>query len=1114
MKTATKTDYRINVTKLQGALEQWDTSWSPECDTTEFYLSTSRAIRLLTQYAVSEPYLLRDWVWINAQFRIAHPSNEEAARTSWSAIGLFATLVQQLESGNQDALIDICWLTDRTVEVLLGMLGARAINKFISPEEQKRIDDLIVELAEAEGADLGRLKSFAEGVATELSEIHHAAYFPSIANKLLRLCQVAHESSEAGYWAKAALRYVCLEDDVINDNQGYVGFLDDIHVIENMYGFVFGELPWKRLIDHAAEKWPFITRVYWLDENSKNHLTLLLKAVVSCCLDSSLEQNQTRNIVLPDVGPCGFLSAAACVLKEVGAEKKSTIPTPGTLAAFRDGHTLRYVMMAEPYRAPDGSELPMVRLKGDDNKTVHIPSEKALLLEPANSKEVTFATRKQLERWLLTVEEDSQTAVHKFHAADTQTSVLYVTTRSDFFAYLEAICPYGRRLDELITIEYRSRANRSALGSEASVVDPTMIVCSSLDVAESILRDRVEGSPKPQYMVVDRTVDHVALEALKERCRQYISDMKVIVISQVDTRAGSYPDSKDESVWFIQPEAIDPISTETNPISFTDIGIGPLAKYVKRQNRASDVRLITHFVEFAELDEFYQIAQKIKLRAFDEDSTLLPFAMSAETVLKHISTYPPMGSSISDEHMVHGLESLAQHAAAMGMYDQDINNLASASDKLLKAVKEKNPKAQALYEIIKVYKTCHIAVASRSVAEAFSNRELNLANIKIELIPVHDLQSLENVELLLVPGWLGRKEMLHLRLGGWSGVQIHMLYEFECQRSSKQARKLERTFVTLDKKTQESWKLFSKKNPEAGSPPTALRDIKTPESNLSVDEYEDEDESSESDDWLESAVREHMSSSSVGQGMQTQVLGRLMFFNDGQHYALFADNAKLVCLNEILGGALNTTELSESDAEKLLWKSTKCLEPGDVLAFPDDPALGDVVDELADAIVDDDGATRKQSSLWRNALRQIYKANNYDLDKMQNELSCHGIDRTRVTLESWLFSTKTVAPQNPSQTIPSILLCAGIDNSKELADNILKHVNTVYKARRKAGHFLVAQLSSASLSGLGDRAFIEINGRKIRYKVLSISTIDEPARFDASLLGVHSIYDGFWEARR
>lgn len=1110
MKTASRTDYRVNSTELQEALKKWEMSWTPECDTPEFYLSISNTIRLLTQHAVSEPYLLRDWVWINAQFRIAHPSNEGVSRASWSSISLLLTMVQQLESGNQDILVEICWLTDRTVEVLLGMLGSEAINKFISPEEQKQIDDLIIELAEAGNDDLDKLKAFAKEVATEFSVIHHTTYFHSISNKLLELCQVAHESSEAGYWAKAALRYVYLEDDVVNDSLGYVGFLDDIHVIENMYAFVFGELPWKRLIDHAAEKWPFITRAYWLDEHSRNHLTLLLKAVISCCLNSSLEQNQSRTIVLPDVGPCGFLSAAACVLKGAGSVKKSTIPAPGTLAAFRDGHTLRYVMMAAPYRLPDGSELPMVRLRGDDNKAVHIPSDKAMLLEPANNREVTLATTKQLERWLSAVEEDSQTAVHRFHAADTQTSVLYVTKRSDFFGYLETICPYGRRLDELITIEYRSRVNKSSLGTEPSVVDPTMIVCSSLDVAESVLRDGVEGPSKPQYMIVDRAVDHIAMEALKERCRQYNPNMKVVVISQVDTRAGFYPESGDESVWFIQPETIDPVLRQINSIPITDIGRGPLARYAKRQNRASSVRLITHFVEFSELDEFYQITQKIKQRALNEDTSLLPFAINAETALKHISIYLPIGNSISDERLVRVLESLAQHAAAMGMYDQDVNNLASASNELLKAVKEKNPKAQVLHDIINDYKTCHIVVASRSVVDSLSSTVFNLMHLKVNLVTIHDLDSLENIELLLVPGWLGRKEMLRLRLGGWSGVQIHMLYDFECQRSSMQVRKLEKTFLYLDKKTRESWKAFSIKNPEAGSPPAISRDIKVSEPYWGGDGHEKE--SLESDDWLESVVREHMSSSSISQGTQMQVLGRLIFFSDGQHYGVFADNAKLVCLSEVLGGALNTTKFSESEAEKLLWKSAKHLEVGDALAFPDDPELGDVVDELADAILDDDGAARKQSSLWRNALQKIYEASNHDLEKMQNELLRHGVDRTCTTLESWLFSTKTVAPKSPSQAIPSILLCAGIDNSKELADNILKHVNAVYKARRKAGHILVAQLSTASLSGLGDSAFIEINRRKIRYRVLSISAIDEPAKFDASLLGVHSIHGGCLEA--
>ncbi|TQV87666.1 DrmE family protein [Aliikangiella coralliicola] len=1109
MKAAVKTGYKVNTTKRLEALKQKEMSWEPEFCTSEFYHNISNSIRVLSQHAISEPYLLRDWVWINAQFRIAHTSDEDVARTSWASLSSFISLVQQLEGGNQDMLVEICWLTDRTVELLLGKLGSQAINKFISPEEQRRIDDLIIEFAESDKDDLVQLNTFAKKVSSEFSAIHHAAYFPSIANKLLALSQVAHESSEMGYWAKAALRYVCIEEDVINDNQGYVGFLDDIHVVENMYSFVFGELPWKRLIEQAAEQWPFITRAYWLDEDSKNHLTPLLKVVISCCLNSSLEQNQSRTIILPEVGPCGFLAAATFVLKVEESEKKRTTPEPGSYASFRDGHLPRYVLMELPFEQPDGSELPMVRLRDGGKRS--IPQEKAILLEPVDGIAIPLATSKQLDRWLSIIEEDSQTAVHKFHRAELQTSVIFVTCRSDFFSYLETIRPYGRRLDELVSVEYRSRVNSSTLGSGAMNAEPTLIVCSSLDVAESLLREEGKHT-KPQHMIIDRAVDHIALKALKVRCKQYNPKMKILVLSQVNTQVGYYPKSHEESIWLIRPDDVDPIPKALDPISVSIKGKGPLAKYVKRQSRATNVKSTTHIVEFGELENFYQAIQKVKQRALEEDSSLLPFAINSETALKYISTHPPVGNSIADERLTLVLTSLSQHAAAMGMYDQDLKNLASTSNELIKAIRIKNPKAQILFDLIKNYKRCHIVVASRTIADSLSKTSFNLKHVNVKFISVHDLESLESIESILIPGWLGRKEMLKLKLGGWSNIQLNMLYSFEHDRSSKQAKKLESTFTYLDKKTRESWKAFSIKNPEAGNPPADSQKILNSRDDKDVCELENE--YLERDDWVESAVRTHINSSSINQSSQTRVLGRLIFFKDGQHYGVFAENAKLVCLNEVLGGSVNDSNFSESEADKLLWKSTKFLEIGDVLAFPDTQTLGDVIDELADAILGDKGAMREQSGLWRNALRKIYEASAWDLKKMQRKLSQHGVDRTRATLESWLFSTKTVAPQNPSQTIPNILACAGIDDSHDLAKKILRHVNRVYAARRKAGHHLVAQLSTASISGLGDNAFIEINGKEIRYRVLSISSVDEAARYDASILGVHSIHDGLLEVKQ
>lgn len=1098
---ANRTDNKVNIVMFQKALKQWEMSWRGGFEGTGLYLKISSCIKSLTELDNLEPYLIRDWVWITAQYRITHESNEEVARTCWAAINLFETIVQKMMNESMNILEELCWLTDMTVETLLGILGPQAINRFISSEEQQKIDDLIISLAESDNYNLDELIFFATEVVAEFSTIHHSNYFPSIADKLSKLCEVSYESSEASYWAKAVLQYIKLKKDVIDDDLGYVGFSDDIHVIENMYGFVFGELPWKRLIDHASKQWPFITRVYWQDQNTKRHLPPLLKAVISCCLDSSLEQKQSRTIVLQDIGPCGFLSAVSCVLYGIESEKMRSIPEPGVIATFRDGHIPRYVKMEPPVTHSDGTVHLMAKLK---DLSISIEPSYAVLLEPGNNEKVKLATLSQFQHWLSNVKKDKQTAIHQFHNADIKSPVLYITNRADFFNYLKTIQPFGRRLDELIAVEYISRWHKSSHGSGALAIDPALIVCYSLDVAERIIREKV--SSRPKYMIIDRIVDRITLAALLERSSQNNPGMKVVVFSQLDPRIRTYRSNQKESIWFIQPEDIDPISMQKKPVSFSGIGKGPISMYVQRQNRASNVKQSTRHVEFAELDAFYQITNKIKKKALKDDSSLLPFAINAETALRYISRYPPVGHSIADERLDLVLTNLSQHATVMGMYNQDIRNLASASTELLKAIKEKNPKARILAELVKAYKKCHIVVASRTIADSHSNTVFNFDNFDPRFISVHDLESLMSTELLIIPGWLGHKEMLHLRLGGWPGDQLHILYDFEYEYSAKQSRKLEKTKIHLSHKTIDSWKTFLIRNPEVGSPPAISRNNQSIESDSIINESENV--SSESDDWLEFAVCEHISSTFTSQSIQAQILGRLMFFNDGQRYGIFAENANLVCLNEILGRSLNAAELSESEAEKLLWKSAKHLETGDVLAFPDDPALGDIIDELADAILDDDGATRTQASLWRNALQKIYEASNRDLDKMQDELLHHNVDRTCVTLRSWLFTTKTVAPKNPSKTIPKILECAGIEDAEELANKIIKHVSTIYATRRKAGHHLVAQLSTASISSLGNRAFIEINGKKISYRVLSISSIHETVRFNASVQGVHLVHDG------
>ena len=1110
MKTSTRTPSKVNVSELQDQLRYYEKSWHANCVTDDFYLGISESIRKLIEQAPSEPYLLRDWVWINARFRIAHPSTKDTARITWSALNLLTSMMTQLENGDKDVISDIVWLTDRTVEIVLDQLGPQSINRFISPEEQSKIDDLIMKLGESDEEGFEDLEAVAKDTAAMFTTIHHAAYFPSIASKLLGLCHVARESTEAGYWAKAALRYVYTDQDVIDDRQGYVGYLDDIHVIENMYAIVFGEIPWKQLIDHATQTWPFLSRIHCLDDDTTNHLSPLFKAVISCCLDSLLEHKHSRIVVLPEIGPCGFLAATASVMAATEHDKSRPVLEPGTFASFRDGHISRYVEIMPPFILPDGSQFSKIKLRDCERS---ISSDDLMLLDPVHDTDVSLATSNQFIRWLSAIQADSQTAIRRFHGADSKTSVIYVTNSSNYFSFIETIRPYGRRLDELVSIEYRSRSIPTPHRPGASLTNPSMIVCSNLDVAERILREEKPDIIKPRMMIVDRTVDHVALMGLIERMSKLSPETKTVVFAQINSGTRFLLQNWQNPVWLVQPEDIEPSTKADDPILVSEKGNGPLSHYEYRQKKAQNVKYNTHIVEYAELEDFYEVASKILQRTrVEQDTSLVSFAMNAYAALNYVSMYPPVGTSIEDDRLISVLTNLSQHAKVAGIYDQDVDNLATVSNDLVESLKNKNPKALVLSEIVENYPDCRVVVASRVIAESLSKVTLNLGHNKVKFTSIHELESLYNTESLIVPGWLGRNEMLRLQLSGWSDVQIRLFFDFEYQRHKSLSGNLERTYDFLSKRTKESWTGFSTENPDVGSPPAQVKSKSRQEPDVKLSELEDD--SADKGDWVESAIRHQIGSDSTKHSNSAEINGRLVFFSDGQHYGVFAENANLVCLNEVIGEGQGLSQLSELEAEQLLWKGTNQLEIGDVLAFPNDHTLGDVIDGLADAIIGDEGTTRYKSGRWRDAVKELYTKNNWNLSDTKNELYRCGVERSISTLTSWLFGSRTVAPRNPSVTIPKILECAGYDESSTLAREILKNVNAIYTARKKAGHVLVSQLSTATLSVLGDGAVVEINGKEVHYKVLSISSIDDTAKYHASYLGVHSISEGLPEVKR
>lgn len=1085
---------------LTKALEDADRSWSSSCVTGAFYGEISEAIHQLVELAGSDPYLIRDWVWTAAQLRIAHPGNEPAARAAWSGLTVLLSIMSSANSGDAELLPSLRWLTDRVVEDLIGATGPHAVDQFVSPAELERIDDFLLELAEASEPGLQTLVNTAQRVAEDFSSIHHSAYFPSAAAKLRTLAHIACDETDAGYWARAALRYVHLEQDVVDDTYGYIGYLDDIQATENVHELVHGCLSWRPLVEDAIARWPMLARIHWLDRRTTNHLPPFVKLTAACALEAALDTTSERIVVTPEVGPLGFISASLCALADLKTESRSRLAESGAVVTFRQGQLTRFVVMEQPYDAGGGVQLPMVRVR---NGTISIPAQHAALLEPATIDDPQqLATKRQIDEWMTAMDADQLTPVWRYRRAGLKPSVTYITDRGRFFDLMDTVRPFGRRLDELVPVAYHTRGDRTTIGTGAVTVAPAMVVCNDIATAEKSLRSAAADDCLPRYVIIDRSVDPDSLRSLAQRCQQLSPDIRVITFTTPDAARDIVSDSRDPSTWLIRPDEVDPMPTGSSLRATRTIGRGPLATFNRRQVKASTVTFKTVPVEFEELDHFADLSRRVAWQARSaQDRELETVAIASETALRQISSQPPLGEQLLDDSIRGTLRKVQELAAVHGLFVSEVAELGRAAAVLVAKLQDSHPKTVEVQALLERGPEARVLVGSRALAEEMNSSTWAEGRCRRFLSP-HDLEELAGVSVLIVPSWFGTRDMRRLQFGGWAPRQVRVLFRYEIARLERLNGRLARELGNLAGRTRKSWRRFAKVNPNAGQPPPpSEQELRPPSQTQDVEERDDDA------DWLETVIRNRVTASGSATGPRSTVTARLAFFDDGRHFGIFAKDASLICLNEVLGGESDMSSIGESEAEKLLWKKVNSLTPGDVLAFPNDSGYSDVIDSVADALIGDRGETRRLAGLWRVAVREIVQRCNGDLEQAQRLLADVGVDRGVSTITSWLYSTRIVAPRRPAMTIPALLKCAAIERIRGQEKDILDAASAVYAARRRAGHVLVAQLSSASISATSGVAHVTIDGAQVRYRLLTIATIDGVSQFPADILGLHTTED-------
>ena len=750
-----------------------DTSKVP-ADFATVWPQVSNAIRELPRVAPSDLYLVRSWVWIAAQLRMLAVSRDPALGIAWAGIELFLHLLSL--PADADAVPALRWLTDHVIQSLLKQRGEAEFNRFISAKERTRIDDLLLELTEATEPSMELVRQASIDMARQLDSVHNPTYFPAIAAKLRHLCEVSGGGDERAQWAKAALRYVHLQDDAISDRFGYLGLLDDIQVIEDVYELASGASAWRRLAAHFKAEWPLLSNLYLRDGATTYHLTNYLTCMLGCAMTEATTQTGLTVVSSPDTGPLGYILSVVHALVAAEDKQEFTAPEPGTAVAFRVGNKTRYAIWDEPITIDD-VRMPRVRLaKG---VIFGFRPELSQMLELAVDGNVRLATQKEFMHWADSVTEEDLVA-SRYRQPPHHSPVLIVSNHSRFAGAMASLHPFGRRLDELLAVEFLSRGYRRRRGNSASLAHPSIRVCGNLVTALEVLQ-HAEESSVPSTIIVDKHSDEDLVEHLLQIVTRLEPKPRIVLLSPVWDAPQLCRRFSDAAIWYLTYRNVTPRLGMPDPTVTFERATGALGSYTKRQALLGEVSYRLVEVACPAIDEFASVMEECRtICSMESRADLDGLAIAGGVVLHLITQCSPVGPMDRNPRLIRSLEGLARYIGQQMSGDDVASRLAVAATSLLSFLSSPNPKEETIRAEECSVEGALIVVRSRDTAGTLNEQWQQDAEC-LGAGPFRacsDIYRTDGATMLVVSGWHGRQQMQRLALGGWAPIVVRVLFGF------------------------------------------------------------------------------------------------------------------------------------------------------------------------------------------------------------------------------------------------------------------------------------------------------------------------------------------------
>ncbi len=856
------------------------------------------------------------------------------------------------------------------------------------------------------------------------------------------LRDLAFSNDEQSTIAEAPINYLLDENDIIPDNLGIFGLIDDIFVIERAFHKVQKNKEFHRLVAYHNEVFPTFS-LPSLDTPSGNlsliNIENLIKASYSVLDDKPLK----RALIVQDIGPLGVLCSLGKSLTDrisvsEPLDETNILPDIGKKLYFGD---LKNKKIIGEY---------IGRLKHEEHSDLHwIGFEGGRLTFNSNqvkdakivNDDEKVSREKVASKFKNTAKESmSWTEVNfsrSIQNVPSKGKILLIAEKGRSFNYLEEEF-YGKTISSWLGVRY--------VNSKYKFEDFH---------AENCL------FPEPQiYLVSDSSI---AVELLSdywhEDLKEIKSEFSLIVVTKQDFLKDEYflnTLNQNNSDKLIILEYFSQFISQVKKYEFEEMPALPDKIYQQELNEGKTElqrffnRSSPFDIKFEVVDDTPWIADLIEFKKLfvEEDTYILKFQFLQfiYEIRKRIIPFVHDGNLAIK--IKNRCKDLINELKYHGRFQPDLLKVADCIEK-----NEENilhfSKTKFIQNILEESDKNYTILCDGSQINGLE-KFIKQKGLKAKISKFSDLDQIENFDCLLVPSFFKKKIAQQLRNNRYADEHLFIVTETE---------KLIHDFM---QKREES--IFNNLYQNNSINIENTLDVKIEKELDLYDPFQEifQDTFKELGDRLVAEPEQTIEVSLFGLN-NFKLLG-------------LPPRSEVICL-------------SHSDAAKIDLKTAAEISEGDILLWPETQSGNDLLEHMLKNNEDDFERylqVLEKAKAWQIKLKNYKEEKGFSLEQLREKLEEVNIKRQLPTIKSWLNDPETIGPKRTQLTIESIYKLISVDPSE--ADICVSSVKKIYQLRAKAKEELIKKLYEERVPENSDYFHIDLNGKNIKYELIEIKT--------------------------